>query len=1030
MKTGKDDIFRGAINNKNIVYLLLFICIGIGIFGLFKMNKDEFPTFEIKQGLVVGVYPGASAKQVEEQLTTPLENILFSFSEVSRNNTYSYSKDGMCYIYVDLTAPSDKKHEVWSMIKLKLNASKMMLPSGVLAVAVLDDFSAISALLVAIQSDDKGYSEMREYADMLCEKLRTIPELGNVSVVGLQEEEIAVTVDIDMLSEYGISPSSLMLNYQTSGLLTSTGSFKTDYVNSPIYIHDHLSSEREIAQHIVYSDAGGNVVRLADIAKIERRYKAPTSKVNYNGNSALVLSVEMRPGHNIVDFGKSVDKVLSDFQQDLPDSVTLSRITDQPKVVGTSVMSFLRDLLISMAVVILVMLLLFPMRSALIASSGVPVCTAVTLAAMYIAGIDLNTVTLAALIVVLGMIVDDSVITMDGYMAHLEKGMSRLDAAVASAKELFMPMFMATAAMSLMFFPARKVITGYLGDFVDFFPWVIAVALGISLAYAVLVVPSLEIRYIRSAQAEKDNIIAKWQRWLFKTIQTGYEKILAVCFRFPKLTILGGVTAVLLGVLMFLQLNIQMMPKAAREYFAIEVYLETNSDLQQTETVVTELQNILLSDERVKSVTSFIGIGAPRFTATYAPIVPGLNVAQIIVNTTSMKETEDVLREYQLKYEHYFPKAVLRFKQMDYQGVIAPVMVELRGGDKEQMQPYADSIRAFMLSMPELQWVNGDGDNFVTAVDIDINSDEALRLGVNKTMLSLYLAGAFNGQPIASLWEDGKNVPVRLYDSSVNDSMSYNIFNSRLVPTMIPGLSVPLRQIAAVEPEIVPEQFVHRAGEPSVAVSADLKWGYSHPVVMKKIDKYVDSEIKPKLPDNVEVKYGGLSSVNDDVIPEIGLAFFCAVAVLFFFLLFHFKKISLAVLTLTLSLLCFFGAFGGLWLFGVDFGLTSVLGLISLVGIIVRNGIIMFDYAEELRFKDGVDTRTAAMEAGKRRMRPIFLTSCTTALGVLPMIISADTLWRPMGVVICFGTVLSILLIVLIMPVSYWQVFKKSSIDK
>lgn len=1024
MKADKDAIFRGAINNKHIVYLLLFICIGVGILGLFDMNKDEFPTFEIKQGLVVGVYPGASAKQVEEQLTKPLENILFSFSEVNREATYSYSKGGICYIYVDLTVPSDKKHEVWSMIKLKLNASKMMLPAGVLAVAVVDDFSAVSALLVAIQSDDKGYSEMREYADLLCEKLRTIPELGNVSVVGLQDEEIAVIVDTDKLSEYGISPSSLMLNYQSSGFLTSNGSFKTDYVNAPIYISDYLSSEREIAEHIVYSDVDGNVVRLADIADIERRYKEPTSKVSYNGNAALVLSVEMRPGNNIVDFGKRVDEVLSDFQNDLPQSVTLSRITDQPKVVGTSVLSFLRDLLISMAVVILVMLLLFPMRSALIASSGVPVCTAVALAAMYIAGIDLNTVTLAALIVVLGMIVDDSVITMDGYMAHLEAGMSRFDAAVASAKELFMPMFMATAAISLMFFPARKVITGYLGDFVGAFPWVIAAALAISLAYAVLVVPSLEIKYIRSAEAEHENIITKWQRWLFRTIQSGYDKVLALCFRFPKTTLLGGVSAVALGVLMFLQLNIQMMPKAAREYFAVEVYLESNSDLKQTESVVAELQDMLLADGRVKSVTSFIGTGAPRFNATYAPIVPALNVAQMIVNTTSMKETEAVLKEYQLKYEHYFPKAVVRFKQMDYQGVMAPVMIELRGGTHDIMQPFADSIKAFMLTMPELQWVNGDGDNFVTAVDIDINSDEALRLGVNKTMLSLYLAGSFNGQPIASLWENGENVPVNLYDSSVNDSMSYDIFNSRIVPTMIPGLSVPLRQIASVEPKVMPEQYARRAGEASVAVSADLKHGYSHPAVMKRIDRYIDTEIKPFLPDGVEVRYGGLSTVNDDVIPEIGLAFFCAVAVLFFFLLFHFKKISLAVLTLTLSSLCLFGAFGGLWIFGVDFGLTSVLGLISLVGIIVRNGIIMFDYAEELRFKHGVDTRSAAMEAGKRRMRPIFLTSCTTALGVLPMIISADTLWRPMGVVICFGTVLSILLIVLIMPVSYWQVFK------
>lgn len=268
--------------------------------------------------------------------------------------------------------------------------------------------------------------------------------------------------------------------------------------------------------------------------------------VDYNGNQALVLSLEMRPQNNIVDFGKEVDGVLDKFQTGLPESVVVSRVTDQPEVVATSVISFLRDLVISMLVVILVMLLLFPMRSALIAGSGVPVCVAVALAVMYMTGIDLNTVTLASLIVVLGMIVDDAVITMDGYMEHLGRGMKRTDAAVASANELFFPMFMATSAISFMFFPACAVITGYLGDFVSFFPWVIAIALAISLAYAVLVVPSLEVKFIGTTLPSRENIISKGQRWLFSFLQNGYDKVLNLCFRCPKLTLLGGLGMVLL----------------------------------------------------------------------------------------------------------------------------------------------------------------------------------------------------------------------------------------------------------------------------------------------------------------------------------------------------------------------------------------------------------------------------------------------------------------------------------------------------
>lgn len=1020
------NIVRGAINHKKIVYAILLALIALGIYGLVVMNKDEFPAFEIKMGLVVGVYPGASAAEVDEQLTRPLEDILFSFAEVNRATTESFSKDGMCYIYVDITAPVEKKNEVWAKIKLKLNASRMTLPDEVLAVAVLDDFSAISSMLIAIESDDKGYSEMEEYADDLATRLRTIPSLANVSVIGAQSEEIAVRVDLDKLSAYGISPSSLLLNYKTTGLKVPAGTFSTGYINAPIYISSQLSSEKEVADHIVYSDPSGNVVRLCDIATIERCYRKPTSKVDYNGNQALVLSLEMRPQNNIVDFGKEVDGVLDKFQTGLPESVVVSRVTDQPEVVATSVISFLRDLVISMLVVILVMLLLFPMRSALIAGSGVPVCVAVALAVMYMTGIDLNTVTLASLIVVLGMIVDDAVITMDGYMEHLGRGMKRTDAAVASANELFFPMFMATSAISFMFFPACAVITGYLGDFVSFFPWVIAIALAISLAYAVLVVPSLEVKFIGTTLPSRENIISKGQRWLFSFLQNGYDKVLNLCFRCPKLTLLGGLGMVLLGVFFFLKLNIQMMPKAARNYFAIEVYLEANADISATDRVVNEMQQILLADDRVTSVTSFVGTGAPRFTATYAPVVPSPNVAQMIVNTKSVLSTETVLREYQNKYADYFPEAALRFKQMDYQGVTAPVMVELRGGNYAEMQPYADSIRAFMSRMPELQWVHSDDENYVTAVDIKLHPDEAMRLGINKSMLSMYTLGAFNGQNIAQIWEDNRSIDVRLYNQLVSDTMTYEVFGNQIVPTMIPGVSVPLRQIADVVPYVTPAQYVRRAGRPSIAVSSDLRYGYSHPEVMKPIKRYVDDTIRPQLPDDVEVRYGGLSSVNADVIPEIALAFLCAVTVLFIFMLIHFKKASLACLTLVLGTLCLFGAFFGLWIFGLDFGLTSVLGLISLVGIIVRNGIIMFEYAEELRFKHGYGVREAALWAGRRRMRPIFLTSCTTALGVLPMIISADALWLPMGVVICFGTLLSVGLIVFIMPVSYWQVFERS----
>lgn len=1021
------DIVRGTIRHKKIVYFIVAVLIAFGITGLVRMNKDEFPTFELKNGLIVGIYPGADAEEVEAQLTTPLEEVLFSFSEISRENTTSYSKNGMCYIYTDLTTPASTKNEVWSKIKLKLDATKQTLPAGVLAVAVMDDFSAVSSLLIALESEDKSYGELKGYADELSYRLREIPDLANVRIIGEQSEEIAVTLDMERLSSYGISPSSIMVACQTSGMQPVSGTFSTEYVSSPIRVDNTVSSEREIADKIIYSDPAGNVLRLKDVARIERRVQEPSAIVGYNGNSALVLSVEMRPENNIVAFGKEVDGVLDAFGKTLPDSVEISKITDQPQVVRMSVVSFIRDLVISMLVVIVVMLMLFPMRSALIASSGLPVCTAVTLAVMYLTGIDLNTVSLAALIVVLGMIVDDSIITMDGYMDKLGKGLSRTEAACASARELILPMCTSTFAIGLMLFPIKGLISGYLGDFVATFPWVIAVALFSSLAYAIFVVPSLEVRYIKSHTASGNNFFVRGQTAFFNGMQKGYEVLQSACFRHPKITILIGVLTVALGVVMFLNVNVQMMPKAARECFVVEIYLESGSGIDKTRAVSDSLQKILLKDKRVESVTAFVGSSSPRFHATYAPQTPSPDFAQFIVNTVSTKATEAVLRDYETKYQHYFTNALVRFKQMDYQAVSAPVEINVSGADYDRIQPIADSIKHFMYCNLDdrLQWIHTSSEGTSSFVDVRLDPDESSRLGVNRAMLSMSLAGSFNSLPVATLWEGDVKVPVNLYSESVSDTMSYDAVANQMVPTVVPGVSVPLRQVADIIPEWRPETYARTGGVETITVGADMKYGCSQPDAMKAIKSYI-KEIEPSLPDDVTITYGGLSSMNSDVTPEILLSFICAVGILFIFLLIHFKKVSVSILTIVLSSLCLFGSFFGLWIFGLDFGLTSVLGLISVVGIIVRNGILMFEYAEELRFVKGWDIKEASIEAGKRRMRPIFLTSSATALGVLPMIIAGDALWMPMGVVICFGTMLSIVLITLIMPVSYWQLFKNS----
>lgn len=1025
-KTG--NIVKGAIEGSKAVYLILFGLIAVGLFGMWKMNKDEFPIVEIRQGLVAAVYPGASADQVEQELTIPLEEVLLSCSEVNRKKLKSVSKDGICYIYVELNISGQKIRQTWADIRFKFQTRKLTLPPNVLAIVVLDDFSNISSLLISLESSDKGWSEMSEYAKELKERLLAYEDVARVNILGEQTEEIAVTVDMDRLAAYGVDPTMLKMTYTAEGLKVPSGTFSTDYTESRIYVRQNVTSEEEIANQIIFNDPTGGIVRLGDIADVERRVSDKTSSIKYNGNNTLLVSVSMRNDRDIVAFGSHIDKILEEFKEELPESVSMERITDQPKVVRTSVLNFIRDLFISILVVILVMLMLFPFKSAMVASTGVPACTAVAIAIMFLAGMPLNTVSLAGLIVVLGMIVDDSIVTMDGYMDNISKGMGRTEAAVAAANELFTPMLMATLSISLMLFPMLFILDSYLKDVFGLFPWVIAITLMISLAYAVFVVPSLEVRHIAGPQEYSNETkgFAKLQAAFFNAIQKVYDKGEVFCFRHPVMTIASGVLLVALSGLMVFKTNLQLLPMASRDLFVIEMYLDEGSGIRQTQQNADILSSKLLEEPRIKNVTTFVGTSAPRFHATYAPSLPQPNFAQIIVNTISEKATSELIGEYEKTLEHFFPNAILRIRQMDYHGVSSPIEIQFSGKDRKTLMTLADSLAAFMHTQSEvLKWVHTDYDN-IPAINVSMNHDETARLGINPVLLALSLNQEFGSSPLLSLQEsDDSSIPVVLYSTNSSDTVTYDALRNKTVSTSVPTIRVPLRQVADINPEWVLNQNIRTEGiYKTVSVGADTKQGFTQPEAMRRIRRWMKENMND-LPEGVIMQEAGLTQVNRELMPDMGASFGAALLVMFVFLLINFKKINIPILTMSLSTLCLFGTLVGLKIFNLSFGMTALLGLISLVGIIVRNGIIMFEYAEELHFEQGLSYREAAFLAGSRRMRPIFLTSCTTALGVLPMIISGDALWMPMGVVILFGVVITLPFTVLIMPVSYWQLFAK-----
>ena len=1029
---------KWPLEHYPISLLIVGILFILGIYGMYVMPKDEFPHATIRQGVVVAVYPGATSEEVEQQVARPLERYLFTYGEVNRAKTTTTSQNGMCIVMVKLNDDVNNKDEVWSKIKHGLNNFKAQLPSGVLAIVVNDDFGNTSALLIAIESDQRSYRELKQYSDDLSDRLRRIPSVANVKLFGEQKEQISLYVDRQRLQAYGIGQQMLFSRLQAQGITTMSGSISDADQQIPIHIEAMENSEEEIANQIIFSDpATGKVARVRDIARVVREYDPLSSRIEQNGHPCVLLSMEMTPGNNVMQYGEEVDRVLDEFRQnELPADVNVTRIADKPKVVTLSITSFLRDLLVSMLIIILVMMVLFPIRSAIVAAITIPLSTFVSVSIMYMIGIELNIVTLAAMIVVLGMIVDNSIVVIDGYLEYLGKGYEPKVAAIESAKQYFMPMMLATICICAIFYPFLITMKGMFHDALKDFPITITINLMASLLLAVTVIPFLEVRIIKPGKVSTGgNAITKW-------VQNTYNKVLGWTFSHPWLTIGGGIGVILLSTLIVPTLKIRLFPYADRDQFAVEIFLPDGKGLAETELIADSVQHALEKDNRIVGITSFIGCSSPRFMDAYAPQMAGNNYAQFIVNTKSDKATLDLLAEYQPRLSEAFPNAYVKFKRLDYLEV-NELEYRFYGDNIDSLHVVAERLMERMRQMPKLEWVHTDYLQPYPIINVELDPVTSAQLGITRTTAQLALSATSSDLRVGQIWEGNYELPVILKDDAdMTFSDIENLGVSSPITMLSGGLNstnstIPLRQIAKVKPKWSESRIMHRGGERCITVTAQFAQGVYTAPVEKEIARVMQDEIQ--LPQGVRSEVGGEIEYGDEAMPQIIGGITIAMIIVFFFLLFNFKKYGITLVCMAALGLMIPGALIGLGLMNRALGLTSIFGLITLMGMIMRNEILIFEHAIDLIKKYVAEhgdwtvdrkayneaVRQAAYDAGKRRMVPIFLTTATTAVGVMPMIIAQSSFWMPVGVTIFAGGIGSLIMVVTMLPVVYWKVSTK-----
>ncbi|RXK87436.1 efflux RND transporter permease subunit [Filimonas effusa] len=1008
---------------KQVTIVVTALLMLLGVWALMNMPRSEDPKIDMPVAMVYAFYPGADEVQMEKQVTNKIEQYLFSFEEVKKKKTRSQTKDGQVFITVELHTEVKDRKKFWSTLQHGLNTHlRPNLPAGVTGPIVNSNFGDVTAQIITVSSPNRSYAEIEKYLDKLEDGLKVIPTVSKINRAGGQKQQIYITLNDQKMQQYGFDVSHIARVLQLQNVTGYSGELTIAASNVPVFANSRYQSEADIAEQIVYTTPEGIVTRLKNVATIERRYEEQSSFIRLGEDKTMILSIEMQPGNNIVHFGHEVEDKIAAIQKSFPADVKINMIVNQPEVVGESIRHFMIEFGMAIASVIIVVMLLLPLRVAAVSSLAAPLSIIITFGLLSIIGTELHQVTLAGLIIVLGMVVDNAIVVVDNYIEKLDEGITPWTAAWQAAKQLSLPIFTATLAIIFAFAPLAFFMDGIAKDFMAALPVTVAVALITSMAVALLLTPYTCYLFIKKGLkhkvSERNN-----RKSLLDRLQHVFNAAVEACFRWPKTTIAGAVLAVVLALFIGGRVDQEFFPTTERNQFNIEVWLPSGTSLGETEATVKRIEAVLQKDKRVAGVASFIGTSSPRFQTTYAPEPPRRNFAQVFITTTSADATNEIVHEYLPRFEGFVPDGYIRLRQLSFQEG-SPVAVRIIGEDMQAQKKVAAQVSEILQKAAGTNWVHTDYEADYFGVSLAIKEDKANRLGVSNQAITQTLGAGLKGYAVSQIWEGDKPIDIFLRLDS-NGRKNFDAMADLHVSTNYGG-KVPLKEVAELTPGWHTGVIAHRNGLRTLTVLSEAQLGIRPSNILKKVQPQIE---QLSLPEGIRIDYGGDAESSAENQPGMITALGVSLILIFLTLLFQFKSFGKTLIILSTFPLSLLGAFLGLLVTGNPIGMTGFMGIISLIGIVVRNGIILVDYADELVHDHGYNIKSAALAAAKRRMRPIFLTSAAAAVGVVPMIISKSPLWAPLGSVLAFGLIVSMILTLFVVPVLYYRFVKETVAD-
>lgn len=1002
-----------ALKHQTLVLYFMLLIAAAGVFSYFKLGRAEDPSFTFRVMVVNVIWPGATAREMEMQVTDRIEKKLQETPGLDHVN--SFSKPGEAFIFVflrDDVEPSTVANS-WYQVRKKLSDIRHTLPSDVIGPFFNDEFGDTFGNIYALTADGFSQAELRVYAEKARQELLRVPDVAKVELLGVQPEKVYIELSDSKLATLGLDPGLIITTLQSQNVMTSAGDVVTD--SNRVYLR--VTGNFETVEHIreIGIQANNRIFRLGDIARIYRGYADPPGvRMRFKGEEAVGLSVSMQPGGDILKLGQRLDATWAQVQAGLPIGIDVHRVSDQPAVVKSSVNEFMRTLFEAVAIVLVVSFFSLGMRTGLVVALSIPLVLAAVFLFMGIFGIDLQKISLGALIIALGLLVDDAIIAVEMMKLKLEQGWDRVRAATFAYTSTAFPMLTGTLITAAGFLPVGLAESAA-GEYTFGIFAVVGLALIISWFVAVIFTPYIGYKLLPENLADSHHGHDVYDSPFYQR----FRALVDWCVQHRRLVIAATVVAFVLSVLGFRFVQQQFFPDSTRPELIVDLWSPEGSSHLATDVQARKLEAILKNDPRVDNYVAYLGGGSPRFVLVLDQQMPNTNLVQFVVLAKSLNDRESLIADLRKRFDEDFPGVRARASRLPNGPPVGyPVQFRVMGYEPEKVREFAAEVAAVMRANPNAVDVNYDWFEKTKAVRLEVDQDKARTLGISTQALSNNLRTLLTGLPITQYREHDQLIDIvaRTTDVERGDLSRLKDINVHVGG----GRFVPLSQVAHIKYEAEDGLIWRRDRLTTITVRSDIPDHVQAPDVTKQIDPLLQP-IRDKMPPGYRIEIGGSLGESAKSQASINAQVPLMIAVIVTLLMLQLQSFSRTTLTLLTAPLGLIGVTIFLLLFQQPFGFVAMLGVIALAGMIMRNSVILVDQIEQ-DIASGIAPWEAIVGSAVRRFRPIMLTALAAILAMIPL--ARSVFWGPMAVAIMGGLLVATALTLLVLPAMYAAWFK------